>query len=284
MKPSLKMKELYPTMISGDGIMSDLSDFSVPWHDLEDTSLLDIGYYWHSANKLASPIVMDIFDELPLTEAKRTTIAGVVYQIYDRKWAKLWDVYTAEYNPISNYDMTETETIDKQISKEGSNTGTLNTANTGTINDSTSDSGTVSTARNDTKTNTGTQTTNVTDSNEDGIYGFNSSESVGSSTSDGSSTNTRTDNLSTNDTGNELETRDLTLTDAKTINTNELETHNLANTEDVEDDTQRTLSRSGNIGVTTSQQMIESEIELWKWNFYKQVFEDIDSILCLDVY
>lgn len=271
-------------MISGDGIMSDLSDFSVPWHDLEDTSLLDIGYYWHSANKLASPILMDIFDTLPLTESKRTTIAGVVYQIYDRKWSKLWDVYVAEYNPISNYDMVETETIDKNVSREESNTGTLNTANTGTVNDNTSDTGTVNTAKSNTRTNTGTQTTNTSDSNEDGIYGFNSSESVASNTSDGNSTNTRTDNLNTSDSGTEIETRNLSITDEKTINTNELETRNLANTESVEDDVYRTLSRSGNIGVTTSQQMIESEIELWKWNFYKQVFEDIDSILCLDVY
>ena len=28
----------------------------------------------------------------------------------------------------------------------------------------------------------------------------------------------------------------------------------------------------------------QDEIELWQWNFFKQVFEDIDSILCLDIY
>lgn len=271
-------------MLTGDGIMSDLADFSVPWHESDSVALLDIGYYWHSANKLASPILMDIFNDLPLTETKRTTIAGVVYQIYDRKWAKLWEAYSAQYNPISNYDMTETEVIDRNVSKDGTDTGTLNTANTGTVSDSTSDSGTVNTTTSDTKTNTGTQATTTTDSNSDGIYGFNSSESVGSNTSDGSSTNTRTDNLSSSDTGSELETRNLTIANTKTLNTNEHETHNLANSEDIEEDTTRTLSRSGNIGVTTTQQMIESEIELWQWNFYKQVFEDIDSILCLDVY
>lgn len=44
------------------------------------------------------------------------------------------------------------------------------------------------------------------------------------------------------------------------------------------------ITRSGNIGVTTSQQMLESEIELRKYNFWCQVFKDIDTILCLKVY
>lgn len=46
----------------------------------------------------------------------------------------------------------------------------------------------------------------------------------------------------------------------------------------------RELKRSGNIGVTTSQQMIESEIELRKKNFYDIMYNDIDSILCNQLY
>lgn len=46
----------------------------------------------------------------------------------------------------------------------------------------------------------------------------------------------------------------------------------------------RTLTRSGNIGVTTSQQMIESEIKLWQWNFFNAVFADIDDILTAKYY
>lgn len=45
------------------------------------------------------------------------------------------------------------------------------------------------------------------------------------------------------------------------------------------------LTRSGNIGVTTSQQMIESERNLWLWNFfYKVVFPDVDRALTLNIY
>lgn len=45
-----------------------------------------------------------------------------------------------------------------------------------------------------------------------------------------------------------------------------------------------TTSRHGNIGVTTSQQMLESEFKVRQYDFYKQMYNDIDSILCLSVY
>lgn len=46
-----------------------------------------------------------------------------------------------------------------------------------------------------------------------------------------------------------------------------------------------TLTRSGNIGVTTSQQMIESERQLWMWNFFDSVvYPDIDRVLTINMY
>lgn len=45
-----------------------------------------------------------------------------------------------------------------------------------------------------------------------------------------------------------------------------------------------TLHRHGNIGVTTNQQMIESEIELRKKNFFDIVYSDVDSVLALKIY
>lgn len=47
----------------------------------------------------------------------------------------------------------------------------------------------------------------------------------------------------------------------------------------------RELTRHGNIGVTTSQQMLQSEIELREhFNFYNIVLNDIAKLLCLNVY
>lgn len=47
------------------------------------------------------------------------------------------------------------------------------------------------------------------------------------------------------------------------------------------DDNHRKLTRSGNIGVTTSQQMLQSEIELRQWKFYEMIMNDIDEVMCL---
>lgn len=46
----------------------------------------------------------------------------------------------------------------------------------------------------------------------------------------------------------------------------------------------RELVRSGNIGVTTTQQMLQQEIEIKKQNIYNIIYEDVDSLLCLDIY
>ena len=46
----------------------------------------------------------------------------------------------------------------------------------------------------------------------------------------------------------------------------------------------RTLTRSGNIGVTTSQQMLESELALRTYTFFEEVYKDVDRIVALPIY
>lgn len=95
--------------------------------------------------------------------------------------------------------------------------------------------------------------TNVNQKTESGVYGFNSTESNPTATGEG---DTHTTGLKANN-----------------------------ETEDVKSNTgTESLTRHGNIGVTTSQQMLESEIKLRQFNFIEEVFTDIDSILCLKVY
>ena len=45
-----------------------------------------------------------------------------------------------------------------------------------------------------------------------------------------------------------------------------------------------TTRRTGNIGITSNQQMIQAERDLWKWNFFSQIFADVDRYLTLAVY
>lgn len=53
---------------------------------------------------------------------------------------------------------------------------------------------------------------------------------------------------------------------------------------DTEKEITHGLSRSGNIGVTTSQQMLQAERDVWMWDFFKIVFADVDKVLTLPIY
>ena len=102
------------------------------------------------------------------------------------------------------------------------------------------------------RTNTGTQgnkqTGNATSESTSSIYAYN----VDTSNPASSSTATSTPNLENVRTDNLVEENELT--------------------------------RSGNIGVTTSAQMIEENIQLWIWKFFDSVFKDIDRVLTIGVY
>lgn len=107
---------------------------------------------------------------------------------------------------------------------------------------------------------TGTDNIAHTGNNENEISAFNSSNYVDSEKT----------TLATNDN----ETRDL----------QNQTTFNDTLTDEGTDTTERELTRHGNIGVTTTQQMLQSEIELRNWLFFKSVFEDIDKVLTLSIY
>lgn len=324
--PRWKVKEIYPNQIS-NGIISDLSEFSVPW-DSAISSQLDFGYYINSANKLVSPFVYDLvgytpanlFEPIALTTEQRVKIAGTLYQIFNRKWSKLWAILSLEYNPIQNYDMTETEEYEGENSNvnidTGTNTHVIDTDTTDRLTQTGTNTHVIDTDTTERLSQTGTNTHIIdtdtsqtgtvgnvgTGTTDDSIFGFNSASAVPSDSESVSSSNTRTDNLAGTEDTTDTETRNLSDSKTGTNDTTDTETRNLSDsstgtvdttdTETIDTRTtdngttsySRSLSRSGNIGVTTSQQMITSEIELWQWNFYKQVFDDIDSILCLECY
>lgn len=55
-------------------------------------------------------------------------------------------------------------------------------------------------------------------------------------------------------------------------------------TEGKKADNERELTRSGNIGVTTSAQMIEGELNLRKYDLLNNIYLDIDSVLARSLY
>ena len=229
-------KRLSKTLTSEQKIFTRImTAHEVPWH--EDTSitgeLLDFEYMFNqSGDKIISPAVEKnlVFDEL--TTADFNKLCDVVWMMYNKRWARLWEILTAEFNPLQNYDMTEAHTFEH--GKVETNSGT------------------------DTTNRTGTDTVTHTGDNENEVSAFNSS----------------------------------TYQDAAKVtqNTTDLDTRNMADAlvhghvvTNSGVDTERT-TRSGNIGVTTSQQMAQSSLELWKWNYFYDIFRDVDSIFTITTY
>lgn len=111
----------------------------------------------------------------------------------------------------------------------------------------------------DSSVTTGSIGDSATSSSEDEVSAFNSATYQDAAKNTGTGSNTKTYN---------------NLTDATTHG------HVIDN----DDDERNHLTRSGNIGVTTSQQMIQSDIDLWRWNFFYEVFADIDNVFTISTY
>ena len=312
MKTKLKIQRLKeawknPTT---NGIFHNLQTLDVPWQELNIDTSLDVQYHFNrSGEKIVAPLISSFTDnEDELKNADIATITNVVYNMFLNKWAKLYELLSLEFDPIENYNMMEEETVNRDTTDRTTHTGTQGTTHTGT--QGTTHTGTQADAQTGTQTNaqsggtstnsTGSGTSSGSGSNDSSIYGFNSSSAVGERENDSmtsattSTTNTetftttrsdtRTDNLTNTRTDNLTDTRTDNLTDTRTDNLTDTRTDNLTDAGTGTEDITRTLTRSGNIGVTTSQQMIQSSIELWQWNFFDTVFRDIDSILTIQTY
>lgn len=298
-------------LTNGDGVFTDLQTLDVPWKSLNIDSALNYGYYLNSARKTVSPLVFDVKgylngipDETPLTTAQRTLLAQTIYQMFGKKWDRLWALYNIEYNPIHDYNLVESETVEGETSQTVDQTGT----DRHDITKSETDGGTDSKTTNETIANTGTDTTVVdgdtTDTGtvgisestdtEKGIYGFNSVTDQGSDTESVTHTGTETRNLTGTNDVTTTETKNLQTTDSTTESRTRNLTHTATNsdvlTRNLSDDvsgtnsSSRELQKSGNIGFNKPQEMLTAELELWQWNFFKSIFEDIDTVLTISVY
>ena len=215
-----------------------------------------------SGEKIVSPLVEKIRDGDILTETEKTMLATSILAVCGVNWGKQWETMSFEYDPIENYSMREEMTNDRTVDEYGktrTRTDNLQHTKTGTEQDETD--------------LTDTTTPNLTTNTSNGVYGFNSDSEV------------HTDSQSHTATGTNTNTR--TGTDTRTYNTTDADTGTQTDNDGGSDIRTRnyTLTRSGNIGVTTSQQMIESERSLWVWNFFRNVvFPDIDRVLTLQIY
>lgn len=287
MRPRKRLSDVFSLT---DGIFSRLKSMTeIPWGD--DTTLalqLDLLYLGnHSGTKYVSPIINKEDDDL--TTGYKNQVISSIYAIYQNKWQRLWDIQSAEYNPIENYSMTEIHS--------GSDTKTDTPTNwkdtetkTPTNWKETKEHKTGLNGYSETETQTPEEWVRTTESlqadnesnTESAIYPFNSTDPVPTTkmTTDIKNKNTESQE-GTYETKKEIEGSLIDETSQTGTFKTETEKSGTYESETVYD---TTLTRSGNIGVTTSQQMIQSEIDLWQWNYFKSVFKDLDEILTLSTY
>lgn len=282
MRDNLQLKTILPLNNGLFTAMERNKRYSVPW---EKGQPLDTMYVaGRSGNKISSPLLRNIMQGNVMSDSELDVIADIILMQYSVPWTKLYATMSAEYDPISNYDMVETESI-KDTDK-----GSITDDNQITYGRTENTTNTTEYGRTDNTTNTTeygkiTETDTVADGQTDNsVAGFNSDDVVKASEQSSNGTNEQrtedsgTDKITTTETegGSDKTTVNATAGGAdKTNNTRTLDTIN---------EVTRQLTRKGNIGVTTSQQMLQSERELWQWNFFETVFADVDKIIALKIY
>ena len=195
-------------------------------------------------HEVLDPILLAETAELELLYPEPTTLATVITAWATARgpaWTRMATALNAVYNPIHNYDRTEsfTEELEGSNSRTGANDRTGSSDTTGTSSGSES----ASLSKN--------------------VHGYNSTTANTPSNADSSSgqssgTTTSSTDTTQADEWSEDGTNEHTLTRSSTI--------------------------SGNIGVTTSQQMIEAELELRKIDIYKVIVREFKAMFCLGVY
>lgn len=332
-----RLIDAFPNWLDGKGIFDELNKLAVPW--TTNSLDLDLEYFGnHSGEKLSAPLVEKLAVNGVVSDESRARLASVIFNLNHENWDRLYLALQKEYDPLQNYNGTETRTIitddtgSSTLARTGTESTDLNLTDTNiksgseviassgsdSLKKTGSDTETVDSGINETKSGTNNTVRNNSsnstnsDSNDNSIYGFNSSspspsdKSVSSSTD--SETSSGTDNITINETnGTNIDTTTTNThdtTDTQTYGKSDTHTYNSVKDErsnnssnvltlDTTDtgstsghsESTDSFHREGNLGVTTSQQMIESEFELRiKYRFFDVVFGDLDKTLALSIY
>ena len=255
-RPVILLNESFPDWNDNKGIFSEMTN--MPWSTDVSADLLDIDYFGnHSGNKKCSPLVYALMeDDFTLSDSSREKLAALVTAKFLPNWTSLWNTYHLVYDPIKDYNLTETGSNTEQtmasnsITGSGTNGGTDNTAN----------------IHGEQITDSGSETVTA----GQGKYGFNSVQSVPTDTGNSSTTtgNTRTHS------GTDNNNRTLNLTNSYTE----------AGTKSEGGSSSYSKSRSGITGAHSIQELIQRERELWIEDYFTRIFIDVDTVLASMIY
>lgn len=263
------IKEIFADNSENSHFFQYLAD-SMPWGTNVPPTILMHAYAGvYSGRRIASPFLMDFVERGTDDTERDIIIATMLKSLFATKWKHLYSLTEISYNPIENYNMVEKSST----SSKGNESETTTDGNTRTLD--TTDKRTDDLT--DKTTGNVSRETSTTASDTAQVYGFNSGtgKPSDSSSATGSGTDTSNTTQTETQTGTQTQTQTGTITDAGTG----------SRTNESTGSSESTLERSGNIGVTTTQQMMEQELNLWNnFNFFETVFKDINSVLTISVY
>ena len=305
MKKWMKLRDTIPTP-QFKGIFFNLaSSEEFEYINDDNKKTLNIDYYdIYSREKLASQyfinnidsdyVIVDT-DDLVLVGSNDYAVVDTTYDdLYDKlsdiiinrfkdKWDRIYAVLVEkEYEALDNYNMEEVRTpnltFQKTLNVEDKRTLDLKDERTLDLTDEkTLD------LNDTTNTKTKIDTTSVVDTNR---FGFNDNSGSGSPYEKATTHNTASplDNqvdTTLDRTGTDTDTH----TGTDTLEQSGTDTMKHTGTDtDTHTGTEK-LTRRGNIGVTTSQQMLESEIRLRAlYNMVTIIYNDIDKVLTSPIY
>lgn len=246
------IEQVWSSLEGGEG--------QVPWFGQAESRTLDREYlYNHSGGKFCAPIVKELLrrggdyvdDDGKLSDTSIEIIARILVTKYRPNWQRLWDTNVASYSPIHNYDMYEERDLATTEDETATTDGTL--ARSGTESTQYGRVETVGHGR----------------TNEQMSYKYGINTDTSDPKPSDKVTNTEGGTTTTTLSGTDTDTRNLTDT------TDETRTKDNDGTEHEE------IHRYGNIGVTTTQKLLQEERQLWLWNYFDQIFSDLDKELAL---
>lgn len=220
------------------------------------------------------------------------SIIGTWCNLNINVWKHLWETTQYEYNPINNYDRTETRTwkedrtrqddIGKQRTDNGDGQSTKSYSDKDDKN--WRDSGESNSSTNASTDDTTTQ--NTTTETEKAAYNSSTYEPVDRTTQDISQTHTNTATGRVNNDESHSGSENITKAGSETGSQTYLNTSRESENRSEDENTQHeeTITAKGNIGVTSTQQMIQQEREIAKFNLANYIVSEFITRFCLLVY
>lgn len=231
------LNEFYPDWFDGDTFFKYIdADFI---EDDDDINLLQVEYFGNvSGFKCVSPLLLKLLgDDEEISSENSQKLAEIINKRFVNKWNKSWATIVAEYNPLQPYNIEAEDEHSEEGGREDTENNTL-TYNGSKVNEF-----------------------HGTGNENNGLYGFNSDNSVPSDVSSTSDNSVNTESFN-----QRSDVRSITSANVRSSSGTS------------------SSSRHGNIGIYTLQRLIREERELANFDFLKMVYEDIDKITTIPIY